>query len=247
MKSISRILVALAALLFLAVGLEFWVAPRTGGAALRHRGDPRRRACVNLRADLGGLFIGLGTAVRARAPGRGAAPVSSAAAARARRGRRRPRRWAGWSTDASRSARASSRSSSVALAALIASPGASATPQRRGEARRRTAPLEDRAGDAGRARGRVGGSAPHAGGPAGDLRPRRHADVGAHQHRAAGGRRAARRDRRLLGAAAQRVPREGVRRGVRRRQVLGRRCRARSRWRTWCCGAFRCRRSAACC
>ena len=59
MKTISRILVSLAAVTFLAVGLQFWAAPEqaarqfgieaVGGAGL-----------VNVRADLGGLFIGLG-------------------------------------------------------------------------------------------------------------------------------------------------------------------------------------------
>lgn len=59
MKSIHRILVTLAALTFLAVGLQFWVAPEQaahlfGIEAIRGAG------LVNVRADLGGLFIGLG-------------------------------------------------------------------------------------------------------------------------------------------------------------------------------------------
>jgi len=59
MTTISRILVSLAALTFLAVGLEFWVAPEQaaqqfGIEAIRGVG------MINVRADLGGLFIGLG-------------------------------------------------------------------------------------------------------------------------------------------------------------------------------------------
>ncbi len=59
MKAISRILVTLAALLFLAVGIEFWVAPEQ--AAL-HFGIEAVRGVgmVNIRADMGALFIGLG-------------------------------------------------------------------------------------------------------------------------------------------------------------------------------------------
>jgi ribonuclease Z len=59
MKTISRILVSLAALTFLAVGLEFWVAPEQAAQQFGIeviRGD----GMVNVRADLGGLFIGLG-------------------------------------------------------------------------------------------------------------------------------------------------------------------------------------------
>jgi ribonuclease Z len=59
MKSIGRILVTLAALTFLAVGLQFWVAPEQaahlfGIEAIRGAG------LINVRADMGGLFIGLG-------------------------------------------------------------------------------------------------------------------------------------------------------------------------------------------
>ncbi len=56
---ISRFLVTLAALFFLMIGLEFWIAPeqaahRFGIEALRDGG------VTALRADLGGLFVGLG-------------------------------------------------------------------------------------------------------------------------------------------------------------------------------------------
>lgn len=59
MKYMSRVVVGLVAVLFLAVGLEFWVAPEQaaqqfGIEAVGSTG------MVNLRADLGGLFIGLG-------------------------------------------------------------------------------------------------------------------------------------------------------------------------------------------
>jgi ribonuclease Z len=59
MKELSRIFVLLAALLFLAIGVEFWIAPEQaaqqfGIEAIRSVG------LVNVRADLGGLFIGLG-------------------------------------------------------------------------------------------------------------------------------------------------------------------------------------------
>jgi hypothetical protein len=59
MKTISRILVTVAAMTFLAVGVSFLVTPEKaaeqfGLAALSGAGT------VNVRADLGGLFIGLG-------------------------------------------------------------------------------------------------------------------------------------------------------------------------------------------
>jgi hypothetical protein len=55
---ISRVIVALAALFFAGVGLELWVAPeraahRLGVEAVRESG------VATLRADLGGLFVGL--------------------------------------------------------------------------------------------------------------------------------------------------------------------------------------------
>src|SRR5262245_38794928 len=58
MKTIGRLLVSLAALAFLAAGLEFWIVPEQaaqqfGLEAIRGQG------LVNVRADLGGLFIGL--------------------------------------------------------------------------------------------------------------------------------------------------------------------------------------------
>ena len=58
MKTIGRLLVSLAALTFLAVGLEFWIVPEQaaqqfGLEAIRGQG------LVNVRADLGGLFIGV--------------------------------------------------------------------------------------------------------------------------------------------------------------------------------------------
>src|SRR5262245_29722181 len=59
MKTISRLFVSLAAVTFFAVGLQFWFAPQQaaqqfGLAAIHSVGN------INLRADLGGLFIGLG-------------------------------------------------------------------------------------------------------------------------------------------------------------------------------------------
>src|SRR5262245_30287103 len=58
MKTIGRLLVSLAALAFLAAGLGFWIVPEQaaqqfGLEAIRGQG------LVNVRADLGGLFIGL--------------------------------------------------------------------------------------------------------------------------------------------------------------------------------------------
>jgi len=56
---ILRFLVTLAALLFLAIGLEFWVVPEQ---AAHHFGIEaiRLTGVSALRADLGGLFVGLG-------------------------------------------------------------------------------------------------------------------------------------------------------------------------------------------
>ncbi|HEV8579496.1 MAG TPA: MBL fold metallo-hydrolase [Thermoanaerobaculia bacterium] len=61
---ISRILVALAALLFFAIGLEFWVVPEQ---AAHHFGVEAIRdgGISALRADLGGLFVGLALACAA--------------------------------------------------------------------------------------------------------------------------------------------------------------------------------------
>lgn len=59
MNTLSRILVSLAALTFAAVGLQFWMAPEL---AARQFGLEAIRGAglVNVRADLGGLFLGLG-------------------------------------------------------------------------------------------------------------------------------------------------------------------------------------------
>ncbi len=59
MKTFSRILVSLVAITFFAVGLEFWMVPEQaaqqfGIEAIRGVG------IMNVRADLGGLFIGIG-------------------------------------------------------------------------------------------------------------------------------------------------------------------------------------------
>lgn len=58
MKQITRTLVAAFALLFAIAGIEFWVAPEQ---AAQHFGlEPLRAVGLgNLRADLGGLFLGL--------------------------------------------------------------------------------------------------------------------------------------------------------------------------------------------
>ena len=84
MTLISRIIVSLVAVLFAGIGLEFWVVPeqaaqRFGLEAIRGAG------LVSLRADLGGLFIGLAVLCGAgawtrRRPGIIAAAVLLAAA-----------------------------------------------------------------------------------------------------------------------------------------------------------------------
>jgi len=62
MKTLRRIRIAIFASLFLAVGMAFWIAPiptaeQFGLEAIRQQG------LVSVRADLGGLFIGLGALV----------------------------------------------------------------------------------------------------------------------------------------------------------------------------------------
>ncbi len=59
MQTLSRILVSLTTLTFLTVGLLFWIAPEQ--AAIQFGLEPTQGAgLVNVRADMGGLFIGLG-------------------------------------------------------------------------------------------------------------------------------------------------------------------------------------------
>lgn len=58
MKQLSRSIVSVFAVLFASVGLAFWVAPEQ--AALQFGFEAMRNSgLVNLRADLGGLFVGL--------------------------------------------------------------------------------------------------------------------------------------------------------------------------------------------
>jgi len=59
MKTFSRILVSLSALTFLAMGLQLWIAPEQA-ANLFGIEATRGSGLISLRADLGGLFIGLG-------------------------------------------------------------------------------------------------------------------------------------------------------------------------------------------
>ena len=78
MKTISRILVSLAAITFFAIGLEFWVVPEQaaqqfGIEAVRGTG------LLSLRADLGGLFIGIGLLCAAGAWTRRRAGLNAAA------------------------------------------------------------------------------------------------------------------------------------------------------------------------
>lgn len=59
MKTMNRILVSLITILFIAIGLEFWIAPEQaaqqfGIEAIRNAG------IMSVRADLGGLFLALG-------------------------------------------------------------------------------------------------------------------------------------------------------------------------------------------
>jgi ribonuclease Z len=58
MKTITRIVVGLAAVLFAVVGLEFWVVPEQAAQQFGMQAV-RGLGLVNLRADLGGLFLGL--------------------------------------------------------------------------------------------------------------------------------------------------------------------------------------------
>jgi ribonuclease Z len=58
MKSVSRILVALAALLFAVTGVQFWVVPEQA-AQLFGIEAVRSIGLATVRADLGGLFLGL--------------------------------------------------------------------------------------------------------------------------------------------------------------------------------------------
>jgi hypothetical protein len=59
MKTLHRIHVSLAALAFAALGLVFWFAPGQAGAALGLEATGAA-GLTTLRADLGGLFVGLG-------------------------------------------------------------------------------------------------------------------------------------------------------------------------------------------
>lgn len=59
MKAITRILVALIALMFLTVGVAFWVVPEEAAQQFGIE-VVRGVGLINVRADLGGLFIGMG-------------------------------------------------------------------------------------------------------------------------------------------------------------------------------------------
>lgn len=78
MKTITRILVALVALTFLAVGTAFWVVPEQAASQFGIEAV-RGVGMVNIRADLGGLFVGLGLLCAAGAITRRRAGVIAAA------------------------------------------------------------------------------------------------------------------------------------------------------------------------